>query len=257
MSATLPTTEVSEKCPAVLKQVAQENDNLIEIPPKPSWEVPAGTAAQNGTREGQCSTVENLLSVGVHPSEEKRKRLQESLSASPLHSALVVRHVIPPLNFAMVAPGVYRSGYPNAMNHSFLKSLRLKTLIYLCPENCNEANLAFCQQNNISIMQFGIQGNKEPFTDIPEPVIRDALEVLLDVRRYPLLIHCNKGKHRTGCLVGCLRKVQRWSLTSIFDEYRRFAGNKVRILDQQFIELFQTSLVRYRAKYKPAWLGSL
>lgn len=78
--------------------------------------------------------------------------------------------------------------------------------------------------------------------------------VLLDVRRHPLLIHCNKGKHRTGCLVGCLRKVQRWSLTSIFDEYRRFAGNKVRILDQQFIELFQTSLVRYNIKHKPAWL---
>lgn len=85
-------------------------------------------------------------------------------------------------------------------------------------------------------------------------MIRDALSVLLDVRRHPLLIHCNKGKHRTGCLVGCLRKVQRWSLTSIFDEYRRFAANKVRVLDQQFIELFQTSRVRYRVKYKPAWL---
>lgn len=89
---------------------------------------------------------------------------------------------------------------------------------------------------------------------MPEPVIRDALSVLLDVRRHPVLIHCNKGKHRTGCLVGCLRKAQRWSLTSIFDEYRRFAANKVRVLDQQFIELFQTERVRYRVKYKPAWL---
>ncbi|KAI0562570.1 protein tyrosine phosphatase [Gracilaria domingensis] len=162
--------------------------------------------------------------------------------------------VIPPLNFAMVTPGIYRSGYPKTFNHSFLKSLGLKTLIYLCPEDCNEQNLAFYKENGIKVMQFGIPGNKEPFTDIPEPVIRDALEVLLDVRRHPLLIHCNKGKHRTGCLVGCLRKVQRWSLTSIFDEYRRFAGNKTRILDQQFIELFQTSLVRYNVTYKPAWL---
>jgi hypothetical protein len=38
----------------------------------------------------------------------------------------------------------------------------------------------------------GIPGNKEPFVDIPEDVIRDALEVLLDVRYHPLLIHCNK-----------------------------------------------------------------
>jgi tyrosine-protein phosphatase SIW14 len=85
-------------------------------------------------------------------------------------------------------------------------------------------------------------------------VIREALQVLLDVRRHPLLLHCNKGKHRTGCLVGCLRKVQRWSLTSIFDEYRRYAGAKTRDLDQQFIELFQTNCVRYRVKYKPAWM---
>lgn len=63
-----------------------------------------------------------------------------------------------------------------------------------------------------------------------------------------------QGKHRTGCLVGCLRKVQRWSLTSIFEEYRRFAGNKVRVLDQQFIELFQTERIRYDRRYKPAWL---
>lgn len=162
--------------------------------------------------------------------------------------------VVPPTNFAMVSPGVYRSGLPKRPNHSFLKSLKLKTLIFLCPDDCNEDNFAFCRENNVQIMQFGIQGNKEPFVDIPEPVIRDALQVLLDVRRHPLLIHCNKGKHRTGCLVGCLRKVQRWSLTAIFEEYRRFAGNKVRILDQQFIELFQTSLVRYNVKYKPAWL---
>lgn len=82
--------------------------------------------------------------------------------------------VSPPLNFAMVAPGVYRSGYPTATNYSFLKSLKLKTLIYLCPEDCSEAHLKFCKENGINIMQFGIQGNKEPFVDIPEPVRCDV-----------------------------------------------------------------------------------
>lgn len=162
--------------------------------------------------------------------------------------------VMPPLNFAMVMPGIYRSGYPKEVNHSFLGTLNLRTLIYLCPEDCNEKNRAFYQENSINMLQFGIQGNKEPFVDIPDPVIRDALDVLLDVRMHPVLIHCNKGKHRTGCLVGCLRKVQRWSLTSIFDEYRRFAANKVRVLDQQFIELFQTENILYRVNYKPVWL---
>jgi len=54
-------------------------------------------------------------------------------------------------------------------------------------------------------------------------------------------------------LVGTLRKTQRWSLAYIFDEYRRFAGSKVRILDQQFIELFEED-IPYNPKYKPKWL---
>ena len=63
----------------------------------------------------------------------------------------------------------------------------------------------------------------------------------------PVLIHCNQGKHRTGCLVGCLRKVQRWSLVAIFDEYRLHAGRKARIVDQQFIE--RIDLSREAAEY--------
>lgn len=39
-------------------------------------------------------------------------------------------------------------------------------------------------------------------------------------------------QHRIGCLVGCLRKIQRWSMTSIFDEYRKFADTKV-LADQE------------------------
>lgn len=52
--------------------------------------------------------------------------------------------------------------------------------------------------------------------------MQEALSRLLDVRTHPILIHCNKGKHRTGCLVGCLRKVQCWSHTCV--EGRDYSG---------------------------------
>ncbi|RKO82794.1 protein-tyrosine phosphatase, partial [Blyttiomyces helicus] len=68
-----------------------------------------------------------------------------------------------------------------------------------------------------------------------------------------VLIHCNKGKHRTGCLVGCLRKLQHWSYTSIFDEYRRFSHPKSRSMDQQFIELFDASRVVFDPAHLPDW----
>jgi hypothetical protein len=37
--------------------------------------------------------------------------------------------LVPPLNFAMVAPGVYRSGHPNRQNFPFLRKLGLKTVM--------------------------------------------------------------------------------------------------------------------------------
>lgn len=51
-------------------------------------------------------------------------------------------------------------------------------------------------------------------------------------------------QHRTGCLVGCLRRLQRWCLSSVFDEYQRFAAAKARVSDQRFIELFDLSSLR-------------
>ncbi len=57
------------------------------------------------------------------------------------------------------------------------------------------------------LLQFGVQGNKEPFVEIPEEVFVAALGEMLNPLNHPMLIHCNKGKHRTGCLIGCFRKV--------------------------------------------------
>ncbi|GJZ52480.1 60S ribosomal protein L7-4-like protein [Tanacetum coccineum] len=147
----------------------------------------------------------------------------------------------PPLNFSMVDNGIYRSGFPDIVNFSFLKTLGLRSIVYLCPEPYPEHNMEFLKANGIQLFQFGIEGTKEPFVNIPEDRIREALKVVLDVKNQPLLIHCKRGKHRTGCLVGCMRKIQRWCLTSIFDEYQRFAAGKARISDQRFMEVFDAS----------------
>jgi tyrosine-protein phosphatase OCA1 len=79
---------------------------------------------------------------------------------------------------------------------------------------------------------------------ISEETALKALDIILDTSQYPLLVMCNLGRHRTGTVVGCLRKVQKWNLTSILEEYRRYAGTKVRLTNEQFIELFDTDLVK-------------
>jgi tyrosine-protein phosphatase SIW14 len=152
--------------------------------------------------------------------------------------------LVPPENFAMVWRGVYRSSYPTKRNFTFLQQLGIRSIIKLVPEEYPDSHQAWLQENGVQLLQYGVEGNKGPFDEIPEETIRHALRALLDTRNHPILIHCNQGKHRTGCLVGCLRKLQRWSLVSIFDEYRRFAGNKARVVDQQFIERISLSFSR-------------
>ena len=117
-------------------------------------------------------------------------------------------------------------------NLEFLKGIGIKSILTLMLEAYPEANLSFYAENGMRFVQFGVSGNKEPFVEIDEDTIRSALEFVLDVRNHPVLIHCNKGKHRTGCLVGALRKSCRWALIPTLDEYIKFAGTKPRFVDQ-------------------------
>ncbi|XP_058220395.1 tyrosine-protein phosphatase DSP1 [Rhododendron vialii] len=176
-----------------------------------------------------CRTIEVAV---VEPPSAKTENFDEEF-------------YVPPLNFAMVDYGIFRSGFPDTANFSFLQTLGLRSILYLCPEPYPEPNVQFVKSNGIQLFQFGIDGCKEPFVNIPEDTIREALKVVLDVKNHPILIHCKRGKHRTGCVVGCLRKLQRWCLTSVFDEYQRFAAAKARVSDQRFMEMFDVSSLKH------------
>mmetsp|Transcript_22552 Transcript_22552/g.29518 ORF Transcript_22552/g.29518 Transcript_22552/m.29518 type:complete len:310 (-) Transcript_22552:7-936(-) len=151
--------------------------------------------------------------------------------------------LIPPLNFAMVCPGVYRSGYPVPMNFCFLKQKSLKTILCLCPEILKKSSIKFAEQNDIAIHSLKMSESKEPFIGISNEIVVEALQILLDPTNHPVLVHCDRGKFRTGVVTACLRKVQGWALTATLAEYCRFAGiwakDNPRLLDFQFIELFQ------------------
>ncbi|XP_050897853.1 tyrosine-protein phosphatase DSP3 [Lathyrus oleraceus] len=110
--------------------------------------------------------------------------------------------------------------------------------LYLCPEPYPKENLEFLKSQNIRLFQFGIEGKTEVSLPILSDSIMEALKILLDVRNHPVLIHCKRGKHRTGCVVGCFRKMQNWCLSSVFEEYQRYAGAKSRTTDLTFIEMF-------------------
>ncbi|KAI8047698.1 putative tyrosine phosphatase [Syncephalis plumigaleata] len=170
-----------------------------------------------------------------------------------------------PLNFALVEAGIYRSGHPNPKNYRFLEKLGLRSsckridiallMFFLAKEDYPPDMLAWLKKHDIAFYQYRTAGNKEPFTEMDPVKVASLLSLMLDVRNHPVLVHCNKGKHRVGCLIGCLRKLQNWSLTSILAEYKRLAA-KQNIADEEFIELFATN-VDYSTEWQPKWLKSL
>ncbi|KAL7591803.1 tyrosine-protein phosphatase DSP1 [Lactuca sativa] len=177
----------------------------------------------------------HVIGVDGESSGENRMTIERKLenSSDGLH--------IPPFNFGVVDDGIFRSGFPDTTNLSFLKTLGLRSIIYLCPEPYPEENLEFLNANAIQLHQFGIQKSKNPIMEIQEIKICDALKVLMDPKNRPVLIHCKRGKHRTGCVVGCFRKLKNWGMSAIHEEYKHFAGDKSRVSDQKFLETFDIS----------------
>lgn len=104
---------------------------------------------------------------------------------------------------------------------------QLTTNSYLGDPTYLPENTAWCAAHHITLHHFLQPAVKEPFLHQNPDIIAAALHILLDRRNYPVLVHSNKGKHRAGVLVGCMRRVlQGWSLAATHAEYDRYAGEK-------------------------------
>lgn len=149
-----------------------------------------------------------------------------------------------PVNFGVVLPGsLYRSSYPTNEDYGYLDTLGLKTILSLVKKDPFPDHFAsFMQRNDIRHCVIDMQGTKK--VKIPEAIMHSIMKVVLDDSNYPLLIHCNHGKHRTGCAIAVLRHVTGWNLESALEEYRGYAEPKVRDCDVEYIKEYQASTLR-------------
>lgn len=147
--------------------------------------------------------------------------------------------LVTPPNYAMVESGVHRSGTPKSEHLSFLLSLNLKTVISLTSiEMISADQRAFYEENNIRLLSYDLgRGNRKHNTHTDRDMCRQALKSLMKEENRPILVHCKKGKHRTGSVIGLLRKHRNWSYANIFAEYCSFEPKeKSREEDERFIE---------------------
>ncbi|KAK0249325.1 tyrosine-protein phosphatase siw14 [Friedmanniomyces endolithicus] len=160
-----------------------------------------------------------------------------------------LRPLVPPPNYGAVQEGeLYRSAYPQDRNLDFLKLLGIRSVLCLVDTEPSEAYSHWISSQAITRHRVDIAPNKDGKVKTTWDSLCEALLIVLDSARYPLLIHCNQGKHRTGCIIACLRKIQHWPIDDIIAEYQAYANPKVRPGDIDLIRAFDPEAVFEYAK---------
>ncbi|KAL4152260.1 hypothetical protein PRNP1_009194 [Phytophthora ramorum] len=174
-------------------------------------------------------------------------------SAAPVVNTLPSLN--PPLFFEIVEDQVYRSNKCDASSFPFLATLLLNTVVYLSYDDLSRDLAAFFAEKEINVIHLGMKyrSASSQWKGISEGMAKETIECILDQRRHPILVMCKTGVHFAGTMIGCLRRLQNWSLTSTIDKYRNIAGSvKTRFENEQFIELFDVDLVTLPQQL-PSW----
>ncbi|KAK8846572.1 hypothetical protein IAR55_005658 [Kwoniella newhampshirensis] len=169
--------------------------------------------------------------------------------------------VVPPINFSLVVPGIYRSGHPNPKNHTFLSRLHLKGIIYLeGTDPYRQDSLTYVETHQLNLCRFDLSKETDLYTPEGKERLEGLLRVILDRRNYPLLIHDNMGKGSCTFVCALIRRMQGWSLTGTFAEGDMFAGpaggaegGGVGEAGMEFIAAFEPKKIKYDKEWRPDW----
>lgn len=131
-------------------------------------------------------------------------------------------------------------------------------MVILSIPSIDNSTVQFFNRNHIDVV-FVENTVKDSGIPMSEDMAYAALTLISDKKNLPLLIMCKSGKNLTGVVTACLRKMQRWSLISIYEEFRRYAAGWLSLRSQQqleqFIELFDTDPIPFDSSTAPAFLN--
>eukprot|EP01134_Creolimax_fragrantissima_P000126 CFRG0126T1 len=146
--------------------------------------------------------------------------------------------------FGIVEKGVYRSNIPYPSNFSFIRKLKLKTVLVLSPERPVRAVTEFFDENGIDVIHLGkMTWSSASWKPMSDDMLKEGLQYVLDVKRQPIMVTCTFGIYQTGTLVGCLRRLQNWNLNAILNEHNMYGGERTRYFNVLLIEIFDLDLV--------------
>jgi uncharacterized protein (TIGR01244 family) len=131
-------------------------------------------------------------------------------------------------NFKQVDKDLYRSGVPSDADMAGIAALGIKTDISLQYDRGNEAKVVANEKKvakslAIKFVHLPLPFAKEP----PEAMVKKYLAVFDDPASLPALVHCKRGRDRTGTMVALHRMVHGgWSNEKAFKEMESFGFKK-------------------------------
>lgn len=215
--------------------------------------------------------------IRTRSSTKKAENIRPKVIGAPSQQRL--RMYIPPVNFGAVEDSrIFRSSYPDPKNYPFLESLGIRTIMFvphpltsppalpprrltnatrstLVPEPLPPTYYSFITTHNIRHFQTHVPANKDGQINMTPATIAEVLAIIMNRAHHPILIHCNRGKHRTGCVIACFRLTQGHSLDVAIREYRDYASPKCRPDDERFIASFDPTTVKAFAQ-SHGWMAT-
>lgn len=132
-----------------------------------------------------------------------------------------------PPNFGVVEEGkLYRGAQPTAGEIENLYRRGVKTIVKL-----NQKDL---EMERLAVSELGIRLIEVPLNARTAGTSRSCAEVerayqaISDPMNWPVYVHCDHGRDRTGFLVGLYReRVQGWTFASVSEELARYGHDRM------------------------------
>ena len=147
--------------------------------------------------------------------------------------------ILPPIVFARVVPGIYRSAYPASKSLPFIDSLHLKSMVSLLdkPSEVKKELRDYCHTHGITMIECPVGLNQEPFVTMSEFAVKEAIEFISNPINHPVMVFCTTGRSKTSVVIGCYRRLQLgWSISSMVHEYEQYMDPDGGVADMAFME---------------------
>lgn len=138
-------------------------------------------------------------------------RLDTNLALMKIKNYLFIFFLLPLLSpaevslprFREISHGLYRSGRPNKEALQWLKNEHnLRTIINLENSSSNiRRERGWAEDLDIQFYSLPMNASQTP----RDETVDEALRLMADESLHPLLVHCKRGRDRTGLIVGLFR----------------------------------------------------